>query len=243
VVVNMSKSSSIIYFEREGKDNLAHVLRIVKRALKRRLELRNAKLVIFTAEGEGPALAFSQLQQFEPQIIAVTFPPDFFVKKGEDKYFPRIHPKVRKLFDGVGVRILTGRLPFDEIEGAVAHNKEMDLIRKVLSTFGGSMPLAIQAVLQACDSGTVQTGEKVISITGDCALIVTASTTKEFLSKHAGLVVNEILCKPQNMSITKANVPAPSATSRDLFDESTPLLEKSKTRALSPPTQDVGKKP
>jgi hypothetical protein len=240
--MKMLKSSSIVYFEREGRDNLAHVLRIVKRTLKRRPEMRSAKLVILTAEGEGPALAFSQLQQFEPQIIAVTFPLDFFVKKGEERYYPRIHPKVRKLLDGVGVRVVTGRLPFDDIEGAVAHNQEMGLIRKVLSTFGGSMPLAIQAVLQACDNGAVQTRERVITITGDCALVVTASTTKEFLSKHAGLIVNEILCKPQNMNITKATVPAPLATSKDLFDESTPLLGASNAGALSPPTQDLGKK-
>jgi hypothetical protein len=240
--MKVSKSSSIIYFEREGRENLAQVLRVVKRSLRRRPELRNVKLVIFTAEGEGPALAFSQLQQFEPQIVAVTFPPDFFVKQGKGNYHPRIHAKVRKFFDGVGVKVITGRLPFDQIEGADDHNQQMELIRKVLSIIGGSVPLAIQAVLQACDGGAVEVGERVISITGDSALIVTASTTRKFLSRDGGLVVNEILCKPQNMNITKGEPTTPQDRSKQLFDDKTPLLETSKTILLPQPKQDFEKK-
>lgn len=240
--MKVSKSSSIIYFEREGRENLAQVLRVVKRALRRRPELRSAKLVIFTAAGEGPALAYSQLQQFDPQIVAVTFPPDFFVRQGKENYYPRVHAKVRKFFDGVGVKVITGRLPFDQIEGADDHNHQMELIRQVFSTFGGSIPLAIQAVLQSCDSGAVEIGERVIVITGDSALIVTASTTRKFLSQDGGLVVNEILCKPRNMNITRPATTTAPIKSKDLFDDKTPLLETSKTIALPQPNQDFEKK-
>jgi hypothetical protein len=58
-------------------------------------------------------------------------------------------------------------------------------------------------VSSACDHGEVAIGEKVLSVTGDVAAILTATTTDKFLSKTEGLVVNEILCKPRNLTITR----------------------------------------
>jgi hypothetical protein len=219
----MNKPSSISYFDYEGRQNLPHVLRVVKRALKIRLELRAMQLIIFTATGDGPALAYGQLHQYEPRIVAVTFPPDFHVRRREGEvFFPRVEPKLEMFFKGVGIKTITGRLPFDKIENLQSHNEQMRLIRDVLTLFGGSFSLSIQSVLSACDFGAVAIGEKVISITGDTASIVTASTTQKFLTKEQGLVVNEILCKPRNLTLSRATAQGESSTTSENVAEKQP---------------------
>jgi hypothetical protein len=199
------RPTSIVYFDSEGRQNLPQVLRIVRRAVNKRPDLASLKIVVFTALGEGPVLAYNLLQEFHPKIIAVTFPPEFSVKqKGTDEmYYPRIPPKLQAFFDGVRIKVITGRLPFDSIEGVEGHNDRMKLIKSVLDIFGGGFSLSVQAVLSACDSGELCPGEQVISITGDSAAIVTAATTTQFLAKVGGLAINEILCKPRNLTLAR----------------------------------------
>lgn len=197
-------TSAILYFDNEGRENLPRVLGTVRRTLTRRPELRALKIVMFTATGDGPALAYSRLQKFEPKIIAVTFPSGFHVNRGEEgPYYPTIPKRLRDFFDGVGYKVITSRLPFDSISSAEAHNHEMQLIKDVLNIFGGGFSLCVQAVLSACDHGEIGIGEKVLSVTGDIAAILTATNSEKFLSKTEGIVVNEILCKPRNLTITR----------------------------------------
>jgi len=221
----LKKVFTISYFEREGNENLSEVLRVVKRTLKRRPELQQRKIVFFTAIGKGPALAYKLLDAFEPKIIAVTFPPSFTVLVEGKPFHPTIAPKIRKFFDGVGIRVITGRLPFDRIDGAEAHNQQMKLINDALSLFGGGFYQCVQAVLQACDHGEVEIGETVISITGDCAAVMIASTTQKCFSSKQGLVISEILCKPRNMTIARQKPLPPQAQEQALFHEGKPVIE------------------
>lgn len=227
--------SRIFYFDHEGRQNLPQVINSVKVALTKRPELRSFKLVIFTASGEGPALAYNRLRQFDPKIIAVTFPPGFVATRttdvGEIQIPARISDKLMRFFHGVGVTILTGRLPFDPIEGCDAATLQMKLVKDVLSVFGGGFSLCVQAVLQACDMGALEIGERVIAITGDSAAVITASTTAKFLSVDEGLSINEILCKPRNFNIVRRQPPEPVQPSLELFAET-------ETRLL-PPSVDV----
>lgn len=220
----MRVPASIYYFEQEGRQNLAHVLHIVRRSFLKREDIRSCKLVIFTGVGEGPALAYRRLREYDPKIIAVTFPPGFLLKgKTEDgktiEFPPRISEKLGRFFRGVGVKVLTGRLPFDGIDGAESIKQQTKLIKDVLSIFGAGFSLCVQAVLQACDMGEVSIGEKVVAITGDCAAVVTASTTARFLSTEDGLSINEILCKPKNLTLTRRQVKQPFKMSGELFQQ------------------------
>jgi hypothetical protein len=221
----LNSSSFIVYFESEGNQNLPRVLEVVRRTLKKREELRSKKLVFFTAEGQGPALAYNRFREFRPTIIAVTFPPGFMLKiKNEDGTSLEKHVSIsddlRDFFNGVGIRVLTGRLPFDGISSAGAINGEMKLMRDVLSLFGGGFSLCVQAVLQSCDMGLVEIGEQVIAISGDCAVLITASTTTKFLSADSGLSINEIICKAKNLTLTrKAPKQEAKVVSGDLFEK------------------------
>ncbi len=218
------------YFETEGKHNLALVIDTLRVALRKREGLRSRKLIFFSAEGQGPALAYNRLREFHPDIIAVTFPPGFTVKikneEGADLEKPvAISEELTGFFRGVGIRVLTGRLPFDEIASADHIDRGRELIKDVLSLFGGGFSLCIQAVLQACDMGAVEIGEQVIAVSGDCAALVTASTTEKFLSPREGLAINEILCKPRNLSLTR-KPPAKKVerVSGELFVDKVPKL-------------------
>ncbi len=203
-VKNDKVGAQIVYFSDEGRQHLEDVLRIVRRILKKREELRACPIVIFTAHGEGPYKAYSKLSEFAPRIVAVTFPRTFSIKRENAPYHPEIPPKIRQFFDGVGIEVvIPPALPFDMIEGMEGHNQQATLVRNVLSIFGGGFSLCIQAVLRACDAGAVDVGDSVIAISGDVAALVTASTTRQFLNQELGVAVQEIFCKPRKLTISR----------------------------------------
>jgi len=198
--------SQIVYFESEGRDgNLQHVIRVIKKFLKKRYEMRSLKLVIFTARGEGPMVAFKELIDYSPKIIAVTFPLDFSIKvpDSDERFFPRIPEQVKNFFTGVGISVVSpAPLPLDSIEGMESHNQEAKIVKDTIAIFGGGFTNCIQAVLRACDAGEVAPGERVIAMNGDCAAVMTACMTKKFLTSE-GISIHEILCKPRNLTIAR----------------------------------------
>jgi hypothetical protein len=212
----------VTYFEQEGRQNLPEVLNKIKKDFKTREEIRGLKIVIFTSQGEGPALAYNKLKEFTPKIIAVTFPPAFSIKStGKDgtsiETSIGISENLKQFFAGVQIPVLSARLPFEGFEGAEAIKQHMKLIKDVLSLFGGGFSLCIQAVLQACDMGAIRVGEKVVALSGDCAAVITASDTGRFLSHSEGLSINEILCKPRNLTISRKPPAEPVKVSGNLF--------------------------
>lgn len=226
----MSRGDKIQTFDEEGRENLPNVVKNIKNYMRGLISNGipyPVKVIFFTLQGEGPMLAYNQLSGLDLKIIAVTFPATYTIKlKTGGTYPPDMPEKVRKFFDGVEIPIIRARLPFDDISGAELHNKEMAMLKSALSVFGGSMPLAIQAVLQATDSGHIPSGEEVIVATSDTALLVTASTTKDFLDKTNGLVVNEIICKPRNFNISRPQPkPSPILQMPSPFSEHPTILE------------------
>jgi hypothetical protein len=213
-VNNSSKASRIHYFESEGRvNNLEEVLKVLKKTLKSREELRALKIVVFTAEGRGPMLAYNQLGEFMPKMIAVTFPRGFTVRNPDGHpYCPCIAENVLKFFKGVEIDVIVPpRLPFDPIEGMDGHNQQMRLVSQTIAIFGSGFGLCLQAVMCACDMGLVKEGESVIAFSGDTAGLFVASPTKRFLSVQHGLAVQEIFCKPRKLTVSRPK-PLPKAT-------------------------------
>jgi hypothetical protein len=203
----MTRMLKVQHFDSEGRENLPNVIKNVKnylRALQAGGSTSLPKLVFLTGQGEGPMIAYNQLSGLNVDIIAVTFPRGFHIRINEKEvYYPQISERVRKFFAGVEIPIITGRLPFDAMDRADSHNREMELLRSAFALFGGSMPLAIQAVMQATDNGLVEVGEQVIAVTSDTAVLITASTSEHFLSKTCGMMVNEIICKPRRFTVAR----------------------------------------
>jgi uncharacterized cupredoxin-like copper-binding protein len=111
----------------------------------------------------------------------------------------------------------------------------MKLVVDLLSLLGGSFAQGVQAVLQACDHGLVEIGEKVIMVTGDSAALVTASTTAKFLTRDEGLSIHEIICKPRNFTIARGKPAVAVEQARDLFDQE--KLPQLKAAAPKPETR------
>ena len=201
--VKTYRSSAIAYFNEEGRTNLRHVLRLVQRARCKRPELQELKVVFMTAFGEGPLLATKLFRNNKPRMIAVTFPPT--VKLPDGKPYV-LSDQVESYLKAMKVELVRARLPFDGFGGNTPADQQMILIKSVLSSFGRSMPMCVEAVLQACDAGLVEEGEDVIGITGDMAAIVTASTTSKYLSSQSVFSVREFICKSEKRTQRFATV-------------------------------------
>ena len=205
-ISNKGTGAQIVYFDSEGRQNLEEVLRVIKKALSKREELRSLKIVFFTAEGQGPALAYSKLREYKPKMIAVTFPLHYSVKldESEERYFPRIADDIRCFFDGVKIDVVVPpSLPLDSIDDLDGHNQQVKVIHQTIAMFGSGFGLCIQAVLRACDVGLLAEGELVIAISGDTAGLFSASTTSHFLKRFGGLRVQEIFCKASNLTLSR----------------------------------------
>jgi hypothetical protein len=204
-VMKSKTCAQIVYFESEGRQNLAEVVRILKRQFKRREELRSHKIVIFTAFGEGPSLVFDKLSDFSPKIIAVTFPRTYSIaRKDGARFYPKISESVLNFFRGVGIEVIVPpSLPLDAIDGMDGHNQQVKLVSKTLAMFGAGFGLCVQAVLRACDMGYIQEGDSVIAMSGDIAGLFVASTTSHFLNNENGLSIEEIFCKPRRLTISR----------------------------------------
>jgi hypothetical protein len=208
-ISNKGTGAQIVYFDSEGRQNLEQVLRVVKKALNKREELRSLKIVFLTAEGQGPALAYSKLREYKPKMIAVTFPLNFSVKRPDNGeiYFPRIADDIRCFFNGAKIDVVVPpSLPFDSIDGLDGHNQQVKVIRQTIAIFGAGFGLCVQAVLRACDVGLLNEGDLVIAISGDTAGLFVASTTSHFLNQKGGLQVQEIFCKARNLTISRPTI-------------------------------------
>jgi hypothetical protein len=213
--INNSTKAQIFYFDAEGRANLEEVLKVVKKTLKSREDLRGLKIVVFTAEGRGPALAYNQLGEYSPKMIAVTFPRGFSVKgPNGHPYCPRISESVLKFFKGVEIDVIVPpRLPLDLIEGMEGQNQQMQLVRRTMAIFGTGFEMCLQAVMCACDMGLIEEGEDVIAFSGDTAGLFRASPTKKYLSPQFGLAVLEIFCKPRRLTVSR---PKPTIASPEI---------------------------
>ncbi len=213
------------YFTEEGKINLFECLKIsFEAALRHDVQ----KIVIFTGAGEGIRLAidrFLETPEFSHiQVVAVTFPhgkefanPDHGLGiSGEDleRFSLRKIPVVR------------AHLPFDPIktqyQGHGILGQDFTLLGNVLSIFGGSMSLCVQAVLMACDAGVVLKGEHVISLTSDTSILVRSAPTSHLLTDF---IVREIFCKAVLLTIGKQEKVVLPPSSQELLPLDPKLLE------------------
>lgn len=209
---------STTYFWQEGKPNLHDCLRISFDAAKRH---HVEKIVIFTGIGEGVRTAcqdfLSQEQYAGIQIVAVTFPHGHKYDISDDD---------SRWIASQSIPLVRAHLPFDPITaqyrnyGVLGH--DLSLLGNVLTIFGGSMSLCVQAVLMACDAGIIRKGENVISLTSDTSILVRSAPTSHLLTDF---IVREIFCKSVVMNISKKEtIELPTATETPELDANSPKL-------------------
>lgn len=210
---------STTYFWQEGKPNLHDCLRIAFEAAKKH-DVR--KIVIFTGVGDGIRAAcqefLSQERYADISIVAVTFPHG---------HKHDMSDMDNEWIASQGIPLVRAHLPFDPIktqyQGHGILGKDFSLVGNVLTIFGGSMSLCVQAVLMACDAGIVRKGEHVISVTSDTSILVRSAPTSHLLTDF---IVREIFCKAVVMNISKNEVlePPTSATASETDAADPPKL-------------------
>jgi hypothetical protein len=211
----MTKSfiAQTTYFLQEGRENLDDCLKIAFQAA---VQQDIGKLVIFTAYGEGIKRAVenfcNQDEYSHIGLVAVTFPSGKMFTDSKNKpYEATISDEIRALMMAHEIPLVKAHLPFDAVEPGAAQQttvgRGFNLLGETLNMFCGSMSLCVQAVALACDAGHVGSGEHVIALTSDTAILARAAATRRMLSQ---LVIREILCKPAVLTIGR-NEAAPKA--------------------------------
>ncbi|HEY3973739.1 MAG TPA: hypothetical protein VGM18_12090 [Candidatus Sulfotelmatobacter sp.] len=202
----MTKSfiAQTTYFLQEGRDNLDDCLKIAFQAA---VQQSIGKLVIFTAYGEGVKRAVENFWVHQEYahigLVAVTFPAGkTFTDSNSKPYEATIAGEIEALMESHKIPLVRAHLPFDAVEPGAALQttvgRGFNLLGETLNMFCGSMSLCVQAIALACDAGRVESGEHVIALTSDTAILARAAVTRKMLSQ---MVIREVLCKPAILTI------------------------------------------
>lgn len=190
---------TIVYFEREGKENIEQTIHLVS---KRATETGIKKVVIFTSDGVGPLKAHELLYRTHTRVIAVTFPykRQFIVQKedgSEERVFPGTSDNnVVKQFAEKGIPLVRCPMPFDDIVIPWAPSNKLEAIKWTLQLVSKSFPLCIQAILMATECGEVEPGEEVIAASSDTAIIATGCPSRLLFHPKLGMKIKEFICRP-----------------------------------------------
>ncbi len=202
------KSEGIYYFSREGKQNLRKTITLVGAAAAR---WNLFKVVMFTADGDGPLRAAKSFAGKEIQVIACTFPRGTTVAGRESTRVPTgiPDPNVREQLQANGVEIVQAGLPFDDAFIPGADDSKLKTIVQTMNLVSGGLSLCIQAVIMATEAGLVSQGEPVIAMSADTAIVATGAR-KQRLFAPDGLVVQRFICKPEALDISRQPKPHPT---------------------------------
>lgn len=202
-------NKKIFYFHEQGRNNIEHVLVLSKERAK---ELDIKKIIVFTANGDGPLIAIeSGILKDTPEIklIAVTFPYNqkFYIGDidGQETELSAgiIDESIRTKLKEAQVEIVQGVMPFQDIMLPDVKDTKLLTITSTLELFGAGITLCIEAAIMSCDSGVVSQGEEVIAMAGDTAIVVRASKKSLIFSPFDGMEIKEIICKPRNLTINR----------------------------------------
>lgn len=211
--------TSITYFLQEGRENLPECLKIAFQVAKKQ---HIEKIVMFTARGDGILLALNTLCALDEykdiKLVAVTFPQARMFTADGKPLIVKISDEAEAAMKQHNIPIVRAHLPFDPIaprfkdRGVLA--QDLSLVESALNILGGGMSLCVQGVILACDSGAIEYGEHVISMTADTAILVQASPTARMLRE---LTIREILCKPAIFSIGRNETQIEGAVSHKVL--------------------------
>lgn len=175
----------ITYFEKSGKENTHHVLRLVNERVKTR---GIKKIVLASTRGDTAKAAADFFRDQDLHLVIIPWQYGF----RDTQPFP---PELVSELQAKGHRVHFGTMLFhtEEFYGI----KTPQVMANLLRIFGQGIKVCIEIILMACDGGCIENSERVVAIAGsgagaDTAIVATASPS----TKWTGLRVHEIICKP-----------------------------------------------
>jgi len=196
------KKKYIYYFEYEGKENFGETIKIVNEFIK---SSNVSNIIVFTVNGESALQAFQAITKDGIHFVAVSYPPSKEVEddRGNVTRLGITDKKILAELKKANIQIAQGSMPFREILLFPLPIQERTIaIKSTLKLFGGALDLCVEAALMACDQGYVDEGEKAVSVCGDTAIVATVSRS-ELMFSPIGFEINEIICKPGNLNLSR----------------------------------------
>jgi len=180
-----------------------NISKTVELSIKKAREEGIDKILVFTADGEGPFELRKQLGNNEDiDIIAVSFPNlmPFFQKETDGdikEFFPKTsYDEHKEKFQNENIKLVQGVMPFEEVIIPGANDTKLKAIKESLNLFSGGLKLCVQAALMATDSGAIKPGEEIISMSADTSIITNGANSRFLFHPTKGLKINKIICKP-----------------------------------------------
>ncbi len=180
------------YFETKGRDNTD---RCVDIAHDLRLEGYD-HFVVATTRGHTAIKLGERLQDTGAVIVAVTHNVGFS-EPNEDQ----CPSEARDRLEQLGVKVYTGSILTRGIESSLMKKHQgvypAYIVAETLRLFGQGMKVAVEIVMEACDSGLIPEGKDVVAIAGtgygaDTVVVIQARPSNRFLD----LKVRQIIAKP-----------------------------------------------
>ncbi|MCL6592094.1 MAG: hypothetical protein K6U80_19375 [Firmicutes bacterium] len=201
----MLKNSSTFFYENIGRENLPQTIEIVTQ----RCKVGDInKVFIFAATKQSVIDLSTALKNSNCKVCAVSFPykQTFMIKRGgegpPEEVIPETSlPEIRNEFAEIGVELVQGVMPFEEIILPGVSDLKTQVLIRTLEMISRGLPLCVQAAIMACDGGYAEPGEKIIVMTADTAIVITAAPKKWIFHPKKGIDVHEILCKPYSSRI------------------------------------------
>ncbi|MBM3136874.1 MAG: hypothetical protein FJZ98_01660 [Chloroflexi bacterium] len=184
-------SSSIVYFEKPGKENTDRTLEI---ALKRVEDLNIQTVVVASTGGFTGELASGLFKS--KNLVVVTHAQGY---KGPN--IQELTEENRKTIISNGGKILTAQHTFGGVNRSVRNKMNTyqldEIIADVLRIFGAGMKVMMEICMMAADAGLIEVGKPALAIAGthrgaDMAAILIPANSSNFFD----LKVSEILCMP-----------------------------------------------
>jgi len=183
--------SSIVYFEKTGRDNTQRVLELVKQ---RAIELGILTVIAASTTGYSGSLIVKDLPGMK--VIVVSHVAGYAGPNTQE-----LTDENRGVIEFGGGKILTAQHGFAGVNRAIRKKTETyqpnEIIADVLRIFGAGMKVMLEIVMMAADAGLVETGKPVIAVAGthrraDSAGVVVPENSDNFFD----LKVPEIICMP-----------------------------------------------
>ncbi|MDI6871941.1 MAG: hypothetical protein QME79_11465 [Bacillota bacterium] len=195
----------VTYFDGEGREYLPLTVKAVVKYLKAHPDVQ--KVIVFTAEGEGPLALKKAARGMDVKVIAVTYPFGQSFKADADRddmvVTGIVDQSIRAKLKSQDVEIVQGSMPFQDIMIPGSSDPKIQTIIHTLRLFGGGTVLCIQAAVMACDAGVVAPGEEVVAMAADTALVLRAARKLTMFHPSEGMDVKEIICKPRTFTVTR----------------------------------------
>lgn len=193
----MMIESKIFYFKKKGNENLDDVIDIVIENAK---QLGIKKVSVFAARFEPVRDAVENFRKNNLELIVTTYAwgTKFFSVGSEDEKPVEVMPEMAtndaaNYFSQNNIPYIRGGQPLEPILSTTGDHS-MEMIVESLNLISEGIPLCINSAVMAYENGFLDEGERIISFSGDTAVVIIPSDKKMLFSN--ALRIERILCKP-----------------------------------------------